>query len=65
MSTEVRKYSIFWKSSDIGNLLALKPYKERLTEDQIELNEFVASFLMNSLKAGNLGKNLLNHTKIY
>ncbi|XP_070490028.1 uncharacterized protein [Chironomus tepperi] len=55
MCMEAKKFSIFWKSKDIKSLLALKPYKEKLSEDHIELYEFIAEFLTNSLKMGHLG----------
>ncbi|XP_070494610.1 uncharacterized protein [Chironomus tepperi] len=55
MSKQFRKFSIFWKSKDIKSLLALKTYKERLSEDYIELYEFVTVFLTSSLKKGHLG----------
>jgi len=59
LSKEGKKFTIIWKSKDIQNLLVLKPYKEKLSEDQIELYEFVSVFLTNSLKSGHLGKILL------
>lgn len=50
------KFSIYWKSKDIKQLLLLKPYKESFLRNDKDLCEFVADFLADSLKIGHLGE---------
>lgn len=51
---------LFWKSSDIDCLLTLKPPKKKTAFEIEELYNFVADFLIFSLKDGHLGEHFVD-----
>ena len=50
-------FSLYLKSKDINNFLAIKFHDDQFVEDDKHLYDFVADFMTQSLKAGHLGKN--------
>ena len=50
-------FSLYWKSKDINNFLAIKFHDDQFVEDDKHLYDFVADFMTQSLKDGHLGKN--------
>jgi len=54
-SKNSQKYSIFWKSKELGYFLIMKPFTETPSSNDEECFDFIADFLANSLKDVYLG----------
>lgn len=52
-----QKFLIYWKSKDIRQVLFLSPYKDYFCENDKDVCEFAAEFLVTSLQNGHLGEN--------
>lgn len=59
-SSSKAKTTIYWKSAEIEEFLALKPNEKLKIEAVRKLNEFIVDFLINSIKNNQLGNFLYN-----
>ena len=55
-SKDERQFSIYWKSKENSQFLAIKRFREENVGVDKKIYEYIANFLASSLKRGELGK---------